>query len=253
MCLFVFSVHDLGDFSWVSSPLPIPYIQGSCKLPSLFLYHFSSQSLSLEIPINLYGFAFFLSSSNFCLSIYSVYTHSESQFFYMQVKMMLLKLNYDDGSSVHSFQKLPICLKIKSRRIIWVHKRLDVLCDICLNNLFEMTCCSPNSSLIGLIIPQVHQEKLSVGIFIFCSEYFSQDTEVASLSFLFGMVLLHKTKTKSKTNKKLKTSQPFDSLVTFLSLVSWVACITILFFFLLLNFIFYLLSHCSCPPEEYKL
>lgn len=127
-----------------------------------------------------------------------------------------------------------------------------MLCDICLNYLFEMTCSSPSLSLIGFIIPQVHQEKLSVGIFILCSKYFSQDTEVASLSFLFGMVLLHKTKTKSKI-KNLKTSQSFDSLVTFPSLVSWVACITILFFLLLLNFIFYLLSHCFCPPEEYKL
>lgn len=117
MCLFVFSVHDLGEFSWVSSLLHIPYIQGSHKLPSLFLYHFSSQSLFLEIPINLYGFAFCLSSSNFCLSIYSVYTHSESQFFYMQVKMMFLKLNYDDDSSVRTFQRLPICLKIKYRTI----------------------------------------------------------------------------------------------------------------------------------------
>lgn len=71
-----------------------------------------------------------------------------------------------------------------------VHKGFDVLCDICLNHLFELTCCSPSSSLTDLIIPQVRQENLYVGIFILCSEYFSQDTAVAFLSFLCVILVL---------------------------------------------------------------
>lgn len=102
----------------VSSSLSIPYILVPIRVPSLPLFDGSSHMVSVEVPINLYGF-------NFCILLKTLISVSFTLPLPMQnfrviysqykVRMSLLKGKSDHDTILSRSPRVPIFIKSKSR------------------------------------------------------------------------------------------------------------------------------------------
>lgn len=218
------------------------------SLLTAFPWRFLSTSMDLtfaSVPVT------FVCPSTLCLATQSVNSSTcKSRWCFWSSNMMMAALSIP-SRDFPSVSELILELLSGSTRAF-----VRCMISLCLNYLSELTsCCSPSSSFTGLIIPQVHQVKLCLWEFSFSVlSTFLKILQGLTLSF-YARFYQHHWEKKFPDHLISECILPLalqvhSSHIPFFGVLH---CLHNHFFLLLLNFTYYILSHCSCPSVEYKL